>query len=301
MDQPLQIIDSHTEGEPTRTVVSGFPALHGSTMAEMRDDFKARFDHLRTGLIKEPRGHDAIVGALVTPPVSADADAGVIFFNDAGYLGMCGHGTIGVAETLRHLGKASAEGVVLDTPVGQVRASFEGRNITIQNVPSRRVGEATAGTMHGDIAYGGNWFFLSEHPLEELSADNLDRLMNHTKAIRSELALRGIVGDGGETIDHVELYAATPSGFKNFVLCPGNAYDRSPCGTGTSAKLACMAAKVELAPGAQIQIESITGGRFQGRYTVEGGLVIPWITGRAFVTSRLEPVFEADDPFRFGL
>jgi 4-hydroxyproline epimerase len=301
MDHPLQIIDSHTEGEPTRTIVNGFPELRGSTMAEMRDDFKSRFDHLRTGLINEPRGHAAIVGALVTPPVTAGADAGVIFFNDAGYLGMCGHGTMGVAQTLRYLGRTDGEAVTLDTPVGRVQATFEGRRITIRNIPCRSLGHRSIEGLTGEVAYGGNWFFLIEHPLDDLVPENLDRLLVLTKEMRADLAKHGITGDQGEVVDHVELFAKTPQGAKNFVLCPGGAYDRSPCGTGTSAKLACLAASGALAPGEPFEIESITGGRFSARYTIEGGLVIPWITGRAFVTSHLEPVFEAEDPFRFGL
>lgn len=276
-------------------------------MIERREDFKARFDHLRTGLIKEPRGHDAIVGAVLTPPVTYGADAGVIYFNDAGYLGMCGHGTIGVAETLRYLGRTTGEMVVLDTAVGRVEATFSGRDITIRNVASRHVGEASvkraeqAGLAKGDIAYGGNWFFLVEVPSDWLQLSRLDELMGFTKEVRAELFERGITGDGGETIDHVELYASTPNGAKNFVLCPGNAYDRSPCGTGTSAKLACMAKHGALDSGQTVEIESITGGKFRGHYTVEDGDIIPWITGRAFITAKLEPIFEAEDPFRFGL
>ena len=270
-------------------------------MAEMRDDFKSRFDHLRTGLIKEPRGHDAIVGALLTPPISPGAETGVIFFNDAGYLGMCGHGTIGVVETLRYIGRTGGERVVLDTPVGRIEATFEGRNTTIRNVPCRTLGRRTVDGRTGEVAYGGNWFFLIEHPLEELVPDNLETLMALTKEMRADLARHGITGDQGEVIDHVELFAKTPSGAKNFVLCPGNAYDRSPCGTGTSAKLACLAAAGSLEPGETFEIESITGGRFTARYTIEDGLVIPWITGRAFITSKIEPIFEPDDPFQFGL
>jgi proline racemase len=314
MPEPLQVIDSHTEGEPTRVVVSGFPTLEGSTMMNRREDFRARFDYLRTGLIKEPRGHDAIVGALLTPPVSEGADAGVIYFNDAGYLGMCGHGTIGVAETLRYLGRAPKSLLRLDTPVGTVTAEFgpDGA-ITITNIASRTIGkvavpgafarpEGGEGQLSGEVAYGGNWFFLMEVPLAWLNLeDNLDFLMSYTKSIRAALETAGITGDDGGLIDHVELYAPTPTGAKNFVLCPGNAYDRSPCGTGTSAKLACMQAAGHLAPGQSVEIESIAGGKFQARYSLDAGKVIPHITGRAYVTGLMQPVFEPQDPFCWGI
>jgi len=312
MLESLQIVDSHTEGEPTRVVVSGFPELRGGSMAERRDDFRERFDHLRRGLILEPRGHEAIVGAVLTEPFDPDLHAGVIFFNDAGTLGMCGHGTIGIAETLRFLGRVRGDLVRLETPVGQVSARFEpgGRAITIRNVPSRTLGmrSVTIGdghrlprTIEGEVCYGGNWFLMVDVPAELLSQGPTAELLALTMRIREALQEQGITGDSGEVIDHIELVAHVGSRAKSYVLCPGRAYDRSPCGTGTSAKLACLAAAGKLAPGEPYEIESITGGRFVGRYEIVDGQVVPSITGRAFVTGRLEPLFDPEDPFRFGL
>jgi proline racemase len=310
MPDRLQIIDSHTEGEPTRTVVAGFPPLKGSTMAERRESFRTDCDHLRCGLVKEPRGHDAVVGALLTPPVNQGSDAGVIFFNDVGYLGMCGHGTIGVAETLRYLGRAGGDTVVLDTPVGTVKAWFEkDRMITIENVPSRRlttgfqveVGARPGGfpaVLRGDLAYGGNGFFIAEVPLELMCSDRLDDLLAYTMAVRQ--AMGELVVDG-VLIDHIELYANQPCGARNFVLCPGRAYDRSPCGTGTSAKVACLALDGHLAEGVVWRQESVTGGVFLASYRWDGDMILPRISGRAFVTAELTPVFDEADPFRYGL
>mgnify|MGYP000981090311 CR=1 FL=1 len=310
MSDRLQIIDSHTEGEPTRTVVSGFPPLRGATMAERRESFRSQYDHLRRGIVKEPRGHDAVVGALLTPPVNQGSDAGVIFFNDVGYLGMCGHGTIGVAETLRYLGRAGGDTVVLDTPVGTVIAWFEqDRMITIENVPSRRlasdfavdVGDRVSGlpaVLMGDLAYGGNGFFIAEVPLEQLSSGRLDDLLAYTMAARQ--AMGELVVDG-VLIDHIELYANQAGGARNFVLCPGRAYDRSPCGTGTSAKVACLALDGHLAESEIWRQESVTGGVFLATYRREGDAIIPRISGRAFVTAELAPVFDESDPFCYGL
>lgn len=281
-------------------------------MAERREDFRERFDDLRTGLILEPRGHEAIVGAVLTEPFARDVDAGVIYFNDAGYLGMCGHGTIGVAETLRYLGRVHGDQIRLETPVGQVSARFEpiGRAITIQNVPSRTLGvrSVTIGAgqllperIEGEVCYGGNWFLMVDVPAELVSHGPSADLLALTMRIRDALASQGVTGDGGEVIDHIELVAHVGARAKNYVLCPGRAYDRSPCGTGTSAKLACLAAAGKLAPGEPYEIESITGGRFVGRYEIVNGEIVPFVTGRAFVTGRLEPVFDPEDPFRFGL
>lgn len=278
-------------------------------MAERRESFRRDFDHLRRGLVMEPRGHDAVVGALLTPPVNQGSDAGVIFFNDVGYLGMCGHGTIGVAETLRYLERAG-EQVVLDTPVGTVRAWFEGeRQIAIENVPSRRLARNVSVEMAavpsgfptaltGDLAYGGNGFFIAEVSPKLLIRDRLDDLLSFAMTVRNAM---GNLEVEGVPIDHIELFAHQPGGARNFVLCPGRAYDRSPCGTGTSAKVACLALDGHLAEGAVWRQESLTGGVFLASYRREGDAIIPRISGRAFVTGELTPIFDAADPFRHGL
>src|SRR5688500_1016033 len=187
----VTVIDSHTEGEPTRVVISGWPEPAGATMDERRDTMRRTQDSLRSAVVREPRGHDAIVGALLTPPVSSDARAGVVFFNDVGYLGMCGHGLIGVVRTLEFLGTITAGVVKIDTPVGQVSAELHADGgVTIENVPAYRhqtdveVDVPGFGRVRGDVAYGGNWFFLAdagEHPVTMM---NVRELMAFTMGIR---------------------------------------------------------------------------------------------------------------------
>ncbi len=306
----IRVIDSHTEGEPTRVVVDGWPPLAGATMQEMRADFLARHDRLRTAVVCEPRGHDAIVGALLTPAVSADAVAGVVFFNNVGALGMCGHGLIGVVRTLAHLGRIGTGTVKIDTPVGQVGAELHvSGQVTIRNVTSWlhardvRVDVPGLGEVIGDVAYGGNWFFLTH--LDDVALDlvNLLALNDITLRIRSALAAQGITGGDGEEIDHIELYGpldGTDLGARNFVMCPGGAYDRSPCGTGTSAKLAAMYARGDLAVGEQFVQQSVTGGTFTAWLSQDGNDLIPHIRGRAFITGDSTLLFDAADPFVGG-
>ena len=306
----IRVVDSHTEGEPTRVVVEGWRQPAGATMAERRDDLAARWDHLRSAVVCEPRGHDAMVGALLTPPVTAGAAAGVVFFNNVGYLGMCGHGTIGVVRTLEHLGRITAGQVVLDTPVGAVSAELgvDG-SVTIRNVPSFCHARDVAvevpghGRVVGDVVYGGNWFFLTH--LEGVPVDlaHVDALTSATRAIMDALHTQGITGPGGAEIDHVEVSA--PAGrpdadARNFVLCPGGAYDRSPCGTGTSAVMAALHARGKLALGAHWRQESVTGSLFTGWLEQSGGRLIPHIRGTAFITGETILRFDPTDPFRAG-
>jgi 4-hydroxyproline epimerase len=300
----IRVIDSHTEGEPTRVVLDGWPQPSGDTMAARRESMRRDADHLRRAVICEPRGHDALVGAMVTPPTEPDSIAGVIFFNNVGYLGMCGHGTIGVVRTLEYLGRLAAGTVRLDTPVGTVAAELDADGtVTIRNVAARchacdvAVDVPGLGRIVGDIAYGGNWFFithLADQPLMMARQVELSRL---TIAIMDALRDQGITGANGAEIDHVELSA--PDG-RNFVMCPGGAYDRSPCGTGTSAKLATLHARGLLAPGQVFEPESITGGRFTSWLEQRDGELIPFIRGRAFVTGETTLRFDAADPFRAG-
>ncbi|MDE3152752.1 MAG: proline racemase family protein [Gemmatimonadota bacterium] len=311
-EAPLQIdvVDSHTEGEPTRVVIAGWPMPEGATMAERRDQMRRHADHLRRGVVLEPRGHDAIVGALLTPPVERGSAAGVVFFNDVGYLGMCGHGTIGVVRTLEFLGRLSPGRVALDTPVGTVSADLDADGtVTITNVPAYRhaadvsVHVPGLGTVRGDVAWGGNWFFLVDHGEPALTADNIPELTRLTTRIRDALHAQGITGTDGAEIDHIELFGAPTvpgADSRNFVLCPGAAYDRSPCGTGTSAKLAVLHERGKLAPGQHWTQESITGSTFTGWLEQTGGRLVPHIRGRAFVTGRSTLRFDPADPFRFG-
>ena len=303
----IQVVDSHTGGEPTRVVLEGGIDLRGETMAERRDDLAARFGGLCRGIVDEPRGSEAWVGAALTPPVSEGAACGVVFFNPAGPLGMCGHGTIGLVETLRHLGRLGPGEAAFDTPAGRVMATLRpDGEVAVANMRSYRHIEGVAlavegvGEVRGDVSYGGNWFFLAHEPRFEISMGRVAELTEVCARIRRALAREGVTGEGGAEIDHVELFSpAEPS--TNFVRCPGGAYDRSPCGTGTSARLAGLFEDGLLMEGEEIVQRSVTGSLFRGSVEpVEGG-VRPTIVGRAWVTAESTLVFAEDDPLRFGM
>ena len=255
----IQTIDSHTGGEPTRIVIDGGPDLGDGSLADRRDLFRSQFDHLRRGIVCEPRGCDFLIGGLVCEPSDPDCAFAVIFFDTAGILGMCGHGMMGLVVTLEHLGKITPGKHMIETPVGNVAIELESNNrVTIENVVSYRLAKDITvnvpdfGQVTGDVAWGGNWFFLVNDPVVELQRSKTDELLGLTKAIRDALDDQGITGADNAYIDHVELFnsAQDPANdSRNFVLCPGGQYDRSPCGTGTSAKLACLAADGKLAAG----------------------------------------------------
>src|SRR5947209_643842 len=277
----IQVIDSHTGGEPTRVVIAGGPDLGGGTLAERRDRFRQQFDSFRSAIVNEPRGSDVTVGALLCPPVDPVCTTGVIFFNNVGYLGMCGHGMIGLVATLKHLGRIGPGDHRIETPVGIIQARLHDTGeVTITNVPSyryaHRVGVDIAGhgSVIGDIAWGGNWFFLVEDHGQELEFDNIEALVEFTWKIRQALVQQRITGRDGEEIDHIELFAPSKrlaGHSQNFVLCPGKAYDRSPCGTGTSAKLACLFADGKIKEGDIWRQESIVGSIFEGSIRVLDG------------------------------
>jgi 4-hydroxyproline epimerase len=308
----LSLIDTHTGGEPTRVVVAGGPDLSEGSLSQRRTRFREQFDHYRRALVAEPRGSDVMVGALVCPPTDPSCCAGVIFFNNVGYLNMCGHGTIGVAVALAHLGRIGPGKHRLQTPVGIVSFEYLGENrVRLENVPSYRSAHHVTlevpgwGTVGGDIAWGGNWFFLVEKPEERIELAAVDRLTAFTTAIRRELARLGIAGADGGEIDHIELFGPPlePTNHaRNFVLCPGGAYDRSPCGTGTSAKLACLHADGRLAPGEVWRQESIVGSLFEASYRLDvDGQVIPQIVGTAYVNAETTVLLDPRDPFCWGL
>jgi 4-hydroxyproline epimerase len=309
--QRIQVIDSHTGGEPTRVVISGGPDLGRGTMAERRARFRECFDEFRSAAVNEPRGSDVLVGALLCEPVDPRCVAGVIFFNNVGYLNMCGHGTIGVAITLAHLGRIGPGTHRLETPVGIVAIEYHGgARVTVENVASYRHAAAVSvpvegvGGITGDVAWGGNWFFLVGEHGQKLEIANVERLTDFTWRIREALNRHGITGAGGQEIDHIELFGPPrdPSAHsRNFVLCPGKAYDRSPCGTGTSAKLACLFADGKLQEGQIWRQESIVGSVFEGSVRVDGENIIPRITGSAYVTGEAELILNPDDPFRAGI
>ena len=357
----VQIIDSHTGGEPTRVVISGGPDLGRGTMAERRLVFQEKFDEFRSAVVNEPRGSDVIVGALLCEPVDPANVAGVIFFNNVGPLWMCGHGTIGLGVTLGHLGRIKAGTHRLETPVGLVTFDYDGANgVSFENVPSYRFAHNVTvevdgvGPVTGDIAWGGNWFFLVDaaknmclnlqygtktphpNPLPTTEAAvpepgrgdkaaepsisvtcpsahvpqpafglaDVEQLTNITWRIRQALERNGITGADGGVIDHIELFGSpgdVANHSRNFVLCPGRAYDRSPCGTGTSAKLACLFADGKLHPGDTWRQESILGSVFEGSVRLDGDQLIPRVTGTAYVTAEATLLLDPADPFQMGI
>jgi 4-hydroxyproline epimerase len=309
--QRVQVIDSHTGGEPTRVVIAGGPDLGTGSLTERRQRFRSEFDDFRSAVVNEPRGSDVLVGALLCEPVDQSCEAGVIFFNNAGMLHMCGHGTIGVVVTLAHLGRIQPGSYRLETPVGVVGFDYSGGSrVTIENVPSYRLAKDVrlpvegVGTVIGDVAWGGNWFFLSSEHGQALELANLDRLTDLTWKIRQALPRHGVTGVEGQEIDHIELLGPPrdPNNHgRNFVLCPGRAYDRSPCGTGTSAKLACLVADGKLKPGEIWRQESIIGSVFEGSVRRDGDKIIPRITGTAHVTAEATLILDPADPFRAGI
>ena len=309
--QRVKVIDSHTGGEPTRLVVSGGPDLGKGELAERLERFRQQHDTFRSAMVNEPRGSDVVVGALLCEPIDRACTAGVIFFNNVGYLGMCGHGTIGLVATLAYMNRITPGEHRIETPVGVVSAVLqENGKVTVNNVASYRSAADVAvnvpgyGAVRGDVAWGGNWFFLVRKHDMNLTLKNVDELTSFTWAIRTALRDSGITGDQGKEIDHVELFA--PSQIpgvdsKNFVLCPGKAYDRSPCGTGTSAKLACLYADGKIREGQVWQQESIVGSVFQGTVRVKEGKVYPSITGSAFVNAEAELILNPQDPLCMGI
>ena len=309
--QKILVIDSHTGGEPTRVVVSGGPDLGTGSLASRRLRFRDEQDLFRSAVVNEPRGSDVLVGALLCDSPDPTCAAGVIFFNNVGVLNMCGHGMIGLAVTLGQLGRIGPGQHRIDTPVGVVTVDYDGaQSATIENVPSwrhaRRVPVEVPGhgIVHGDIAWGGNWFFLVDDHQQSLALARVETLTDLAWQIRSGLERQGITGAEHGEIDHIELFgppgdAANHS--RNFVLCPGKAYDRSPCGTGTSAKLACLAADGKLSPGQVWRQESILGSVFEGWYREDQGRIIPSIRGTAWVTAESTLWLNPSDPFCMGI
>ena len=301
----MRVIDSHTGGEPTRVLVSGGPDLRRGSVAKQLAVLREKYDWVRSSIILEPRGSEVMVGAILCEPEDRSCAAGVIFLNNVGYLHMCGHGTIGVGVTLFHVGKIGLGEHSVETPVGSVKIWLEDRNtVSIENVESYRkqkglTVEVEGRMVRGDVAWGGNWFFLAGEHGEKIELKNVQRLTEFTKKIREALWAKGHT-----EIDHIELFGpatATDADSKNFVLCPGGAYDRSPCGTGTSAKMACLVADGKLRPGEIWRQESIIGSVFEGSVRVEGGKIFPRIKGRAYVTGETNIVIDPADPYRFGI
>jgi 4-hydroxyproline epimerase len=308
----LQVIDSHTAGEPTRLVIAGFPELPAGTALERLKIVREKYDSYRSAIVNEPRGSDVLVGALLLDSPDPACSAAVIFFNNVGYLGMCGHGTIGLVATLAHLGRIKPGEHRIETPVGTVTATLHADgSVSVTNVASYQRAGAVAidvpghGRVTGDVAWGGNWFFLIDQDShrKELELANVAALTDYAARVRAAVNAQGF-----PEVDHIELFgpAQTPGAHaRNFVLCPGNAYDRSPCGTGTSAKVACLAAKGVLAEGQEWIQESIVGSTFVAQYRRKPGHrheeIFPTITGRAFVTAESLLRFDPADPYQWGI
>ncbi len=307
--QRLTVIDSHTGGEPTRVIVAGGPDLGSGPLTARRDRFQREFDRYRSAAVNEPRGSEVVVGALLVEPEDKTCAAGVIFFNNVGYIGMCGHGTIGLMATLSHLGRIRPGEHCIETPVGTVGATLhENGAVTVANVPSWRTRKGVTvdvpgyGPLTGDVAWGGNWFFLVERHGQELRLENVEPLTEFCWRIRQAVNAQGL-----PEVDHVELFgppAAAGASARNFVQCPGKAYDRSPCGTGTSAKLACLAADGKLLEGAPWVQESIIGSTFTGSFRWmdrANGKIAPLITGIAFVNAESTQLLDERDPYCWGI
>ncbi|WP_369311306.1 4-hydroxyproline epimerase [Providencia rettgeri] len=306
----IEVIDSHTAGEPTRLVIDGFPHLGDGSMAERLAILRDRHDEWRRTTILEPRGNDILVGALLCKPQNPKATAGVLFFNNEGYLGMCGHGTIGLVASLHFLGNISYGKHLIETPVGDVMAELHNDgSVSIQNVYSYRYRKAVQvnvpgiGTIIGDIAWGGNWFFLVENSPVSIDVKHVKSLTEMCLKIKQALIDQNIFGENGQEIDHIELFGSHPTAdSQSFVLCPGGAYDRSPCGTGTSAKLACLAADKKLVAGEIWHQVSVIGSQFQASFQqADGGGIIPTIRGNAYISGRNTLLIDKYDPFRFGI
>ena len=308
--QRIRVVDSHTGGEPTRLVVEGGPELTGSLAARV-EVLKRDHEGFRAAVCNEPRGADVLVGALLTPPLDPASSAGVIFFNNVGYLGMCGHGTIGLVTTLAWLGRLKPGRHRIETPVGTVTTELHASGrVSVRNVPSYRYATKVAvevpghGRVSGDIAWGGNWFYLCADHGQELELRNVEALTDFSWRIRLALEAAGITGADQGHIDHIELFGpgvGPDTDARNFVLCPGKAYDRSPCGTGTSAKLACLVADGKLRPGGRWRQESIIGSVFEGSVEIEGDTIVPTISGEAFVTAEATLLLDPSDPYRYGI
>ncbi|HVR87525.1 MAG TPA: 4-hydroxyproline epimerase [Planctomycetota bacterium] len=306
---PIEVVDSHTGGEPTRVVVSGGPDLGRGPIAERRDRLRKEHDDFRCAVVNEPRGSDSLVGALLCEPVDPGAAAGVIFFNNVGMLGMCGHGTIGLVATLAYLGRIQPGAHRIETPVGVVTATLHpGGEVSVENVPSYRIQKGVAvdvdgiGRVEGDVAWGGNWFFLAKEHGLRVDLENVEALTDYAWKLRQALAAKGVTGDEGAEIDHIELLAPTPTAScRNFVLCPGKAYDRSPCGTGTCAKMACLFADGQLKEGEVWRQEGVVGSVFEGSVRIIDGVLHPTIKGSAYITAKSILLRDPRDPFASGI
>ena len=320
----ISFLDSHTGGEPTRLIAdTSLLDLGSGSVADRLSRLKADHDTFRSRIINEPRGSDVLVGALLVPPSDSSCQFGAIFFNNVGYLGMCGHGTIGLVASLSYLGRISPGSYKVETPVGIVEAILHPSDsplpmgesqgvkypnrVSVRNVPAYRYKKQVAveidgRIIHGDVAWGGNWFFLVHDHGLDVNLQNLDQLTDFAWRIRAAYTRMGILGADGHEVDHVELFSDTPdASSRSFVLCPGKAYDRSPCGTGTSAKLACLYSDGKLQASQVWKQQSVVGSIFEGSIARDGEKIIPTITGEAWVMAAGDLLIDERDPFKDGI
>ncbi len=308
----MHVIDSHTGGEPTRVILDGGPDLGSGPLGERAQRLASEYESFYRSIMLEPRGQPAMVGALLVEPVDPGCVTGVIYFDADAVLGMCGHGTIGMAVTLAHLGRIGIGIHRIETPVGVVSIELSDPNtVTVTNVESRRVQRGISikvdglGTVTGDLAYGGNWFFIVDPSPIPVTTSNIRRLTDATIAVREAAIAAQICGESGEPVDHVIFQDTSPNKgmhSRNFVLCPDDTYDRSPCGTGSSARLACLAADDRLSPGEEIVQESVIGSPYRLSYQPgHNGGVIPTIIGQAYVMAESKLIFAELDPFKNGI
>jgi 4-hydroxyproline epimerase len=311
----VRVIDSHTIGEPTRLVLDD-AFLHGldlgtGSVRSRRDVFRSRYDHLRRALVADPRGVEAMVGVILVPPSDPTCDFGALYCNRVGYLDMCGHATIGLAVSLGHIGRIKPGAFRLETPAGIVGVEWHGGSeASIQSVSPRRIHRMLSiacrdgTTVNGDVATSGLWFFICRDHGIPVVPDAIPRLLEKAWMIRRSLEAAGITGDAGEPIDHIVLMgqALDPANSaRNFVLCPDGAFDRSPCGTATSALVGCLYEDGHLDEGAAWRQESILGGLYESSIRRQGGVLIPTVRGRAWITAEATLHFAEDDPYRTGL
>lgn len=310
----IPFLDSHTGGEPTRLITSLPFDLGVGSVADKLSALKKNHDDLRRTVLLEPRGSDVLVGAYLVEPADPTCQFGVIYFNNVGYLGMCGHGTIGLIASLAYLGRVQPGTVRVETPVGVVEATLHKNEageypnrVSVRNIPAYRhlthvPVEVNGKTIHGDVAWGGNWFFLVHDHGMNVNMNNLEALTDFSWRVREQLTANKITGANGAEIDHVELFTSTPEAdSKSFVLCPGKAYDRSPCGTGTSAKLACLYSDGKIKAGQTWKQQSVVGSIFEGNVQTDGDKIIPTITGEAWVMSEGTLLIDERDPFGKGI
>ena len=308
----MRVIDSHTAGEPTRVIMDGGPDLGAGSIAERARLLQAEYHEFCSSVLCEPRGNDALVGALLVEPSEAGCATGVIFFNTVQNLGMCGHASIGLAVTLAYLGLIKPGKHQFDTPVGVITVDLKDKNlVSVTNVASYRLQKDVRvsvkgyGEIVGDVAWGGNWFFLVKESPLEIIRENIRQLTDLSLDIRHTLEVEGVTGADGAWIDHVELYGPPAADLTNsrcFVLVPSGSYDRSPCGTGCSAKMACLASDGVWREGDLWIQESIIGSTYALSYLASncGGVDVT-IEGRAYVTAEAQLYFDPSDPYRFGI